>query len=933
MPAAEPGREPAHSQAFIVGRDEEIGAIIRCLSEASQSPRALALEGEAGIGKTTLWRYGVDEARRRGLLVLATTAASGETKFAFAALSDLLEPLLERRHRLPDPQRRALEVALVLADPGDVPPDPRTIAMAALGLLRLGAADAMVLLAIDDVQWLDAASATALAFVVRRIRAERVRILLAQRIEGDERPSPLGLERSMPEHLERILLQQLSLGALHRILRSRLGLTLARPVLRRVLEVCGGNPFFALEIGAVLKQREEPLQPSAPLPIPGNVHDLLRQRFDALSAAARSALLAVAATADPKTSVLESIAGSQGVEEAIASGVLVASGERMRFVHPLLGEAVYVRASAARRREVHRQLAALLDDPQERALHCALGAEAPDRGVAEALDRAAAAAHARGASETAARLWEEAARLTTPEDADSAARRTVAAANAWIDAGDHRRGRTLAENLVEHGPSGRRRSDALMAIARTIRDLTQFDALHARALEEAAGDTARRIESLIQLCYARLHTRPREAQPIAYEAMHAAEHLGERGLLVSALSMAGRTETRIGNAKGAELLRRALELEGDRRFVDAYEGPGTSLGRWHLACDELPEARRLLEQQYQRASAAGDEYNKQWLCLPLTELECRAGDYVAARRYAEQGHELAEQLANPFSLTAMLFARAIVAVHVGEAHTARSCAEAGLAAAREVGSLRFQAHHWVALGVLAAAEGAWDAARLELERAYALHETVGMEPDQLYSFWPDLAEALVALGELQRAAEILAEREQRAHALRLPGKLALCARCRGLIAAANGALDEASDALREALRLHEASPVPLERARTLLVLGRVERRAKRKASARESLAAALELFDRLAAPQWAERARAEAARIGGRPATREGLTPSEQRIAALVAEGRTNRDVAALLFVTDHTVERALTRIYGKLGVRSRAELAARWRSTPKPKV
>jgi DNA-binding CsgD family transcriptional regulator len=916
--AADAGRE-------IIGRDDELDVVAGFVGGATSLPAALLLRGEAGIGKTSLWRYGVEEAERHGQRVLAIVPGSSEAQLSFAGLGDLLEGILAGLEALPDPQRHALEVALLLADPGETPPDPRTIAVGALGLLKQVATDAPLVLAIDDVQWLDAASAGVVEFAVRRLRGEQIRLLVAERVVNRGEAPPLGLDRALGERLQRLHVGPLSLGALHRLLHSRLGLTLPRPALRRLGQACGGNPFFALEIGAVLKERGEALDPSAPLPIPDNVHELLRRRVEAFSARAREALLAAAATADANTAVVESVSSSAGVEEAIAAGVLLPDGPRLRFSHPLLAEAVYAQATPRRRRQLHRRLAGVLTDVEERALHLALAAEGSDAQVAEALDHAADLARSRGAMAAAARLLQEAARVTPAEDADGAARRTIAAANLWINAGGVRHAAGLAGPLAERLPAGRLRSDALVALARAVPDRAEFTALHERALEEAGDDQGRRAEILFNLCYARFHLNDlRSARETAYEALRAAELTGRSELRTLALGMAGRIETWMGLSHGAELLQRSLELEAESGPVDAYEGPGMWLGWWHLAGDELDESRRLLEQQYRRCTQAGDDYTRLWLCYPLTELECRAGRYAAAARFAELGYELAEQVESPYVLGPLLYARALVAAHTGDTDAARVHAEASRVAAGEINSALFETRHRVVLGVLGTSEGAYEEARSLLEPLYALRDEAGIDPDRFYSFWPDLVEALIALRELDRAAEIVTERERHAKALDRAGKQALAARCHALLAAADGSLDQATDALQEALALHELRPVPLERGRSLLALGRVQRRAKQKRSARESLDAALRIFDQLPAPLWAANARAELARIGGRTASRDELTESERRIATIVAEGKTNKETAAELFVSVHTVEAALTRVYRKLAVRSRSELASR---------
>jgi DNA-binding CsgD family transcriptional regulator len=909
----------------VVGRDRELEEIAAFLDLAGGEPRALLIEGEAGIGKTTLWRAAVHEARERGYRVLACAGAESETQLSLTALRDLIGDVFEEvAHELPSPQQRAMAVILLREEPTDPPAGTDTIAVAFLATLRALAANARTVLAIDDVQWLDPSSSGVVEYALRRLRNEQLSVLMARRL-GDQGESPqLGLERALGDQLRRLRVEGLSLGALHRILRSRLGLSLSRPTLRRVHEACGGNPFFAFEIGAALRERGQPLEPAAPLPIPKNLHELLRRRVDGVSPGAREALLAAAATANPEIAVVEAASSSPGVEDAIAAGIVVPDGKRLIFTHPLLGEAVYLRATPRRLRETHGRLAGVLRDPLERALHLALASEGPDGEVAEALDRAAALARARGAPADAARLLQEAARVTPAEDNDRAVRRALAAADSWVDAGDQRQSAALAAPLVERLPAGGLHADALMALGRTVADRVEAASLFDRALAESGDDPVRRMEALFRACYARLHTMDLPVvRATAREALAAAEEAGNAGRLVLALSIVGWIETWMaGESLGTDFLRRARQLEAESGFVDFYDAPGMWLGWWHLAGDELDEARPLLEEQYRRASEAGDEYSRLWLSYPLTELECRAGDYTAARLYAELGYELAEEIESPYPLTALHYARALVAAHTGDADAANAEAAASRLAAREINSRLFELRHGVVLGLLAAAQGMYEEARSELEPLYALRDEAGIDPDHFYSFWPELVEALIAADELERAEAIVAEREQHESGLDRPGKRALAARCRGLIAGARGSLEEAMDLLQEALRLHELRPVPLEHGRTLLALGTHQRRARKRRAARESLQASLSLFQKLGAELWAERARAELARIGGRAPASGDLTPSERRIAELVAAGKTNREVAALLVIADRTVESALTQIYRKLDVRSRTELA-----------
>jgi predicted ATPase len=260
----------------IVGREEQLPALERLVSGAREGPRALVVEGPAGIGKTTIWREGVALARRTGATVLECAPAESEARLSFAALGDLLEPVLDAAlPELPLPQRRALEVALLFAEPHEHPPGQRAVGLATLAVVRLRTAIGPVVIAIDDVQWLDAETALALEFTLRRLRDEPVRLLVARRDETQA--LPLGLGRSLPEdRQERLALGGLSLGALHHLLHERLGISFSRPTLRRLHETSGGNPFYALELARALDRRGEPAE--RPLRIPHSLQQLTASR-------------------------------------------------------------------------------------------------------------------------------------------------------------------------------------------------------------------------------------------------------------------------------------------------------------------------------------------------------------------------------------------------------------------------------------------------------------------------------------------------------------------------------------------------------------------------------------------------------------------------------------------------------------------------------
>jgi DNA-binding CsgD family transcriptional regulator len=902
----------------IVGRDEELQALSSFLEE-SAPPGALLIQGDAGIGKTTLWRWAVDRAEAGGWRVLTAGPDASEARLAFAAIGDLLGEIVDDvLPALPTPQKRALEAALLLEEVQGRPPDERTIAVAVLGALREGADKAPLLVAVDDTQWLDLPSAGVLSFVARRLGDDRVALLVAQRT-GEAGDVPLGLGRAFGDGLVRVRPGPLSLGATHRLLRVQLELTLPRQALGRLHEACRGNPFFALEIGRVLK--EKPVSAHQPLPVPHDVEQLVGRRIKRLGGGGRQAVLAAALLGEPTAALVEQAADAVGLEEAVAADILVANGNELRFAHPLFSEAAASLTPESRRREMHLRLAALLADPEAQAQHLAFGTSEPAEHVAATLDRAAEAARRRGAPASAAALAEHAARLTPAGDVEAVARRTTAAALWWTDAGDTRRCLALVEPLLAELPVGALRLEVLHTKARAVEDRRVHRRLLKDAVAEADGYPSHQVRLLLQLCYALSHAEEFDAaRERARAAVEIAERTGDATLVVLSLSMAGRLNVGIG---GLEMLRRARDLEPDAVAVDAYESPATWLGWWLLANDELDAARRLLLDQYGRAIDDGDEWNRIVLHWPLTEVECRAGNYDAARAYAEEGGALAEQSDNLYARWQSAYCLGLVAAHVGERATAAAHGEDSLTKATAIHSELLAARSRIALGFLAVSEGRSEDA---LDHLAGLPELALRGPYSVtYPFWGDMFEALVSLGELERAHSLLGEIDAHRLVEERPGTAPVIARCRGLVLAASGSLDEGIAMLEESLRLQEARPVPLERARTLLALGEVQRRARRRRVAHETLREALADFESLGTPRWAERASEEITRIAGRRAHAPGeLTPSEHRIAELVAEGKTNKEVAAQLFITRRTVEGHLTHIYAKLGVRSRAELAHR---------
>ena len=387
------------------------------------------IEGEPGIGKTTLWLEALRAIETRGYQTLAARPAESEARLSYVSLADLIAGVFdEARPRLPSPQAQALAAVLLRKEPSERA-DPRTTAAGLVSIVTALAAKAPLVIAVDDVQWLDSASARALEFAARRLPAQ-AGLLLTRRSDGPEE-TPLHLDRALPEErLLRIVPTPLSLGALHHLIESRLGTAPPRPKLIRILEASRGNPFFALEIARALPVGEDHYGLD-PLPVPSSLQELVASRLPELPPSARELVLVASALSRPTLAKVEAAVGSSmdvpaALLAAEEAGVLHTERETIRFTHPLLASAVYAAASGSRRRVLHRRLAAVAGNAEERARHLAAAATDSDEATASAIEEGAKAAAMRGAHDAAAELLHESRRLTPPHHAEEFVRRTLA---------------------------------------------------------------------------------------------------------------------------------------------------------------------------------------------------------------------------------------------------------------------------------------------------------------------------------------------------------------------------------------------------------------------------------------------------------------------------------------------------------------------------
>src|SRR5581483_366734 len=469
------------------------------------------------------WLQAVASARQRGLRVLAARPSGAEVELTHAGLSDLLDGVDLGALGLPAPQRRALEIAILRAEPEGDPPQPHAIALGFLGVLRALSSERPVLVTIDDLQWLDAPTADTLAFAARRLEQEAVAFLVTRR------PSiPTALGRVLEQRaIERIEVGPLSRGALRELLSARLGLNTTRHLLHRIADTTFGNPLFALEVGRQLVARGLPGLADE-LPVPAAVDDLLDARVGLLSAEARRLLLAAALGGDLRLSELARLAAPETLDEAVEAGLLVVEGERVRASHPLLAAAARKRSRAQERRALHLELARAAGDEERRARHLARAAAGADEEVAATVAAAAAGAAARGARGAAVELAEHALRLT-PAASPLRSERVLLLGAQMETAGEIDRLSDLLTRELDSIPPGSPRARAWLLLAEGghVRHVDQYRDHLERAVEEARDDPALRARALAKMSSAVIAVeRIREAEQLAVDVLPVAARAG-----------------------------------------------------------------------------------------------------------------------------------------------------------------------------------------------------------------------------------------------------------------------------------------------------------------------------------------------------------------------------------------------------------------------
>ncbi|MEU7895517.1 AAA family ATPase [Nonomuraea sp. NPDC049152] len=858
---------------ILYGRAAEQATVTALLSTAGKGRgQALVIRGDAGIGKSALVEHAAVEAGR--LRVLKATGTESETGLAFAALHQLLHPVTAELDALPEPQRDAVAGALGLAATRS--DDRFLVAAGVLSLLIEAAAPEGLLVVVDDFQWIDQASADALLFAARRLGNERIAMLLA--VRGETRTPGL------PE----LSLTGLDQDSAATLLTERA--EPAREVVERLVELTGGNPLALRETVELLTPGQ--LAGTAPLPEPLPVGaGIFGEQVRRLPEETRRLLLVAALEGRGDLDVVLKAAdtGEPALSPAEAAG-LISVDSAIRFRHPLVRSAVYAESSGARRREVHQALAVQVADPDRRAWHRAAAAVGQDEEVAAELAASAERARARGGYADAATALVRAAELT-PERERRAVRLAAAATSAWLG-----------------GRPGQ--AESCLAEARALADRPEFAQLRGR-FELNSGDAAEALRILAS----------GDTLEMLADASEAASYVGDVEAIVAIGrraeafppsflrdAVAGIGATLGGDRdKGALLLRGALGRTGE--LDDAAQFLWASAAASYLG--EVDVSAELAARAGRAARVSGMVGQLPVVLEFVATAERFEGRFAHSAAIAQEGLELAREAGYTNSVAAHLANLAAVAAVQGrEDDCARFAHEAlAIAIPHRVG-LRVSTARY-ALGLLDLGMGRHAAAH---DRFTALAATG--HPTAVWRSTPDRVEAAAGCGELDAARAAYTAYEHWSADARTPQAKALLARCRALTG------DDA--AFDEAMGLH---PEGFERARTALLYGERLRRLHRPGDARPHLRYAMETFERAGADPWAHRAGDELRAAGETRSMPERdalgtLTPQELRIAKLVAAGASSKEVAAQLFLSPRTVEYHLYKIYPKLGVSSRTELA-----------
>ena len=892
----------ADTTSELIGRQSELGYVERFVEDVRTGTHGLVVFGEPGIGKTALWRHAIARCREAGCQLLITRPSEEEMPLSGCGLVDLLEESAVDLDRL------------------RVEDDPLECGRTVLEALRRLAASGPTVVAIDDLQWLDSVSARALRYALRRADREPLGVLGTAR---SAQPDPLGIRETLPPgRSQTVELGPLSLGALRRLLSGTVA-AISRPALAQIHSLSAGNPLYALELARAMPDGHR----STDIALPGSLRTALEHRLEALPARLEPVLEAVSALGATSVQSLRDLLPESDVdailEAAIAEQVLALDEDlSVRFAHPLLGSVVYTSLSPLARRSLHARLAAQATEPDVRARHLALSTDDPDESIASLLERAATRAAGRGANDLASEFAGHGRRLTPVADEASVRRRALAEIEYLAAAGEVRQALSRADRLVRSLAPGPERVEALMQRAELEDDdRDTAEALPLGAPDEAGTDErlpGRVLPRLAQLRRLRAGDLP-GAIDAARSSLALAEDCGDPTLELHAAAYLGHLEA-LGGKPRPDLMDRAVRLEAELGVQPLSIRPRSLLAMHRLWAGDLPAARALLDAVQAEAARAGNEMKQPQHFYISALVENASGNLELAHTLAARGLEAALDAENTYAERELLYPLARAEAWLGREREARATAQRLCDEASTHGVKPLLVRAASVLGLLALSLDDLESACDELGRAADLLERMGFANPGAFRVLPDAIEALARSEELS-AAEALHERLESEAAAAGPWSHAAVERARGALLLARGDAERAADVLDGAAACFQSLEHGPDTARALLLRAQALLRAGRRSLAAEVAAAAHARFSAMGATLWEARALELLERLQpGRAAGR--LTAAETRVAALVAEGMKNREIGQALFMSVATVEAHLTRIYRKLDIRSRTELA-----------
>lgn len=917
------------------GREQDWLAIRCCVTSAGAD--ALLLTGEVGIGKSMMWSLGVGQARAAGARVLEATPVEGEVDMPYVVLGDLLSTVAaEALPQLPELQRQALEVVLLQRDPASSPPSSQLIATAVLAVLRWCAGQAPVVIAVDDLHWIDSATQDVLTYVARRLADVPIRWLLSVRTAllcADPVCSPhddIPVLSALPG-LRKVAITPLSPGRISEVIEERLGVKHSRADIEAIAASTRGNPFLAMEFGAELAHAQR--APGDPLPVPPSLRELVACRLEALSPEAIQVLCVVSALGRPAVAVvvhaLEPLIPDplRAVDSAVLKGAVTEVGGRLVVAHPLLSAAGIEALPPFQRTVLHTRLAETAESPVARARHLALASTEADpwsakAAVADALDAAVEGERGTGGLACVVELAERALHFTRPGDTAAAVRRRITAAQLCAGAARFERVLELLEPLDLAELDTASLEDVLPVLAWVTMLLHGEEAALAavRRGERDGSPDPRRTVLLLALSASwvhgdsvRRHDHARAAVALVRQAN--LQGLGAHRAYLELID--SRTDS--GHGVDLDAVAQAERLEtGELRDRLAHSARvSSSYARALMANDDFATAEAVLAKCLEEAQAHGQDLAKEWFSVMLANLLLLSGRMPEALHVIEEGERVTgwDEIATGM----WVYVKGEVLRAQGKIDELAELATRSDWLESPVRHHRVVAHYQ--LGVIAAERGdhlaavEWLATARQDAEALGVHET-----GSRYRLDGDLGEQMVLAEQFDDAAavaeELLAAGE-RANRCTLRG---IGRRIQGLRAAALGDLDRARELLAAAVAEHESTPLRPQLGLSLLELGRVERRRRARRKARICLERAVTLFTECGLRSWVERAQQELDRIGGARAA-GGLTTSEHRVVELVVSGATNKEAASTLYVGVRTVETHLAAVYRKLGLNSRREL------------